>query len=344
MFAGDLDAARESAGRALQHAVDHRVEPYEQVAAGQVATIALLRDDRPALDAIADAHPSWMPWVPFLRAWRADLEGDYTAALALVPDPAPIDPPANFARTHAARARLALRAGDGHTARREFELWRALLPETIMLGFSRPSAIPEIDDAVVALGDPPLWAEFDAQLDDWSTIRVGAGVPASLDYLRGTLALALERPADARTHFVAGRAWAERERCPLEAARCTAGLGRVAAFEGDRASATRLLESAHQALRDRGATGFAQSVEADLAPLRTAAAPVAPEPDVHLTPRELDVMRLLARGATNAEIAEALVVSPHTVANHLKRIREKIGSDNRTAAAAYAVRLGLDRD
>ena len=51
LFRGDLDELRGSAQRALRYAVEHHVEPYEQVAAGQLATAALLRDDRPALDA-----------------------------------------------------------------------------------------------------------------------------------------------------------------------------------------------------------------------------------------------------------------------------------------------------
>ena len=209
-----------------------------------------------------------------------------------------------------------------------------------MLGFSRPSAIPEIDDVVVPLGEPTLWRELDEQLEEWSDMRVAAAVPAALDYLRGTLALALDRPSDARRHFEAGRRWASSDRCPLEEARCMAGLGRVDAHEGDRSSAASRFASALTVLEARGAAGFATRVREDLNALgEEGTAPAG----VHLTPRELDVMRWLARGATNAEIAEALVVSPHTVANHLKRIRAKTGSENRTAAAAYAIRLGLDR-
>jgi DNA-binding NarL/FixJ family response regulator len=60
-----------------------------------------------------------------------------------------------------------------------------------------------------------------------------------------------------------------------------------------------------------------------------------------LTRRELEVLRHLAQGKTNREIAEALVISEHTVINHLSHIFGKIGVDNRTAAAAYALRQGI---
>lgn len=60
-----------------------------------------------------------------------------------------------------------------------------------------------------------------------------------------------------------------------------------------------------------------------------------------LTRREIEVLRLLARGCTNEEIANQLVISPNTVANHVSRILAKTGVLNRTAAAAAAARMGL---
>jgi DNA-binding CsgD family transcriptional regulator/pimeloyl-ACP methyl ester carboxylesterase len=60
-----------------------------------------------------------------------------------------------------------------------------------------------------------------------------------------------------------------------------------------------------------------------------------------LSPRELEVLRLLAAGKTNAQIAEALVLSNATVATHVRHILDKTGSANRAEATAYAVRNGL---
>lgn len=67
----------------------------------------------------------------------------------------------------------------------------------------------------------------------------------------------------------------------------------------------------------------------------------APEGRVALTERERDVLRLVSRGATNREIAEALFLSQKTVKNHLTHIFEKIGVSDRTQAALWAIRSGL---
>ena len=60
-----------------------------------------------------------------------------------------------------------------------------------------------------------------------------------------------------------------------------------------------------------------------------------------LTPRELEVLRLIANGRSNQEIATELVISFNTVTNHVKNILGKTGCANRTEAAAYAIPRGL---
>ncbi len=60
-----------------------------------------------------------------------------------------------------------------------------------------------------------------------------------------------------------------------------------------------------------------------------------------LTERELDVLRLLAKGMTNAEIASALYLSEGTVRNHVSAILEKLGVSDRTQAAVIAIQHGL---
>ncbi|MBI3964978.1 MAG: hypothetical protein HY329_05015, partial [Chloroflexi bacterium] len=73
----------------------------------------------------------------------------------------------------------------------------------------------------------------------------------------------------------------------------------------------------------------------------TPSVPTTPSVPAGLTPREVEVLRHLAQGKTNREIAEVLVISEHTVVNHLSHIFGKIGVDNRTGAAAFAFRQGI---
>ncbi len=63
--------------------------------------------------------------------------------------------------------------------------------------------------------------------------------------------------------------------------------------------------------------------------------------DADLSERELEVLRLVAAGLSDREIAERLVLSPHTVHRHVANIRTKLRLPSRTAAAAYATRVGL---
>jgi DNA-binding NarL/FixJ family response regulator len=67
----------------------------------------------------------------------------------------------------------------------------------------------------------------------------------------------------------------------------------------------------------------------------------APPPGSALTAREVEVLGLLAKGLLNREIAERLVISESTAANHVRSILAKTGSGNRTQAAMYAAAQGL---
>jgi DNA-binding NarL/FixJ family response regulator len=61
----------------------------------------------------------------------------------------------------------------------------------------------------------------------------------------------------------------------------------------------------------------------------------------HLSSRELDVLRLIANGMENAEIAAELNISPRTAKNHVSNILTKLGLPSRVQAAVYAVRQGV---
>jgi DNA-binding NarL/FixJ family response regulator len=72
-----------------------------------------------------------------------------------------------------------------------------------------------------------------------------------------------------------------------------------------------------------------------------AASAEAPGLAEELTPREREVLQLLAEGLANKAIAQQLTISEHTVKFHVNAIMSKLGAQSRTAAVVRATRLGL---
>jgi DNA-binding NarL/FixJ family response regulator len=75
--------------------------------------------------------------------------------------------------------------------------------------------------------------------------------------------------------------------------------------------------------------------------MATAAPATVPREGAALTPRELDVLRLVARGLGNKEIAAELDLSAHTVKYHLASVLAKLGVRSRTEAVSRGIRTGL---
>jgi HD-GYP domain-containing protein (c-di-GMP phosphodiesterase class II) len=160
-------------------------------------------------------------------------------------------------------------------------------------------------DALRPLGD--LAAQFGERLD-------GSGYP------HGLSGAAISRPA--RVLGAAHAYQSMREPRPTREALTPDAAGR------------RLRAGAREGRLD------AEGVEAVLAaaghrPARRTSGPSG------LTAREVDVLRLLSRGLTNKEIADRLVISRKTVANHVEHIYGKLGVSTRTAAALFATQHGL---
>lgn len=94
----------------------------------------------------------------------------------------------------------------------------------------------------------------------------------------------------------------------------------------------------------RGESLLSPSVAAQLLEHIRSQAPASPEAAeqiAELTPREVEVLRLMAGGMENTEIAEALFISPRTAKNHVASILEKLHLQNRIQAAVFAVRQGI---
>ena len=125
----------------------------------------------------------------------------------------------------------------------------------------------------------------------------------------------------------------------LDRQRLRAAMG-AEAFEAEYAAGRTLdlARVAHEALQGRQARPAAQRAGALVS---EPDADISDEAESVLTPRELEVLKLVALGLSNSDVAQRLVLSEHTVHRHLANILRKLDLTSRAAAAAWAVRAGL---
>ncbi len=136
---------------------------------------------------------------------------------------------------------------------------------------------------------------------------------------------------------------------PYRTAYCGWRLARaLLSTRSGRREAARVLKTAQETAVQLGAEPLLKAIvkQASSARIRlgggqTAAGPEAIAAELGLTPRELEILPLIAAGRTNAEIADHLVISPRTVDVHVSRIIRKLGATRRTEAADIARRRGL---
>ncbi|MFQ6029417.1 MAG: AAA family ATPase [Dehalococcoidia bacterium] len=168
-------------------------------------------------------------------------------------------------------------------------------------------------------------------------------VMVSNDRILGLLAKTMGDLDRAATHFQEARAFCSQAgyRPELGWTDCDyAGALLQRNGAGDRTQAASLLEEAREIASELGMLPLLERVQARLEFLAAGPAP-APSYPGGLSQREVEVLRLIAAGRSNRDIAEELFISLNTVANHVRNILTKTDTANRTEAAAYAQRYNL---
>jgi ATP/maltotriose-dependent transcriptional regulator MalT len=223
------------------------------------------------------------------------------------------------------RALLRLAQGDTETAA---AATRRALGETAE-PLRRARLLPAHAEIMLALGDHSEARRAAAELADLTTRYDSLMLRAIAEYVRGSVELA---EGDARGALVTlRRAWEAWQQlgAPYESARTRVLVGQACRALGDDDTAALELEAARAVFTGLGA------VPDDAVVTSLIRGPATR--DKHgLTQRELEVLRLVAAGKSNRQIATALVLSEHTVARHLQNILGKLRVSSRTAATAFA--------
>jgi DNA-binding CsgD family transcriptional regulator/tetratricopeptide (TPR) repeat protein len=215
--------------------------------------------------------------------------------------------------------RVALDQGDATAARDLAARVLRRLPAGAAL--ARAPALELQVRACLATGDRGAAARALAPLTAVAA-RVGTGpLVAAADLAEGMVAAARGDHAGARVPLEDAVDGFRRSGGPYEAAQARIELAATLRALGRAGAAEREARAAAGALRALGAS--------------------APPAGDAVTPRERDVLRLLAEGQTNQQIARRLVVSEHTVHRHVTNILRKLGVPTRAAAAVRAARTGL---
>jgi DNA-binding CsgD family transcriptional regulator len=200
-------------------------------------------------------------------------------------------------------------------------------------GLSRVALLPAYVEIMLASGDVDAAESACMELDEIAAEQASEAIEAMSLQARGAVRLA---QGEAPTALVAlRRAWTvwQQLEAPYEAARMRTLIARACRLMGDDDSAALELQAARDAFASLGAVPDVAGLDRSRQPTLSA--------EHGLSPREQEVLRLIAVGRSNREIAAALVVSEHTVARHVQNIFSKLGVTSRTAAAAFAFQHGL---
>jgi DNA-binding CsgD family transcriptional regulator len=193
-----------------------------------------------------------------------------------------------------------------------------------------------------------LWAQYHRQAGDREQARMHAEralahaaeprQPLALlaaHRLRGELATDVGRFADAQTHLDAALALADACEAPYERALTLLALATLRLATGETQTARSLLDDVRIICARLGAKPALTRADALLARLSAPAFPAG------LSPREVEVLRLVAQGMTDRQVGEQLFLSTRTVNQHLRSIYNKLGVSSRAAATHFAVEQGI---
>jgi DNA-binding CsgD family transcriptional regulator len=198
-----------------------------------------------------------------------------------------------------------------------------------MQPLKRAALLPAYVEIMLAVGERERAGAGCRELEEVAERQESDALRAMAAHAQGAVALA-EGDAE-RSLVVLRRAfvlWQELA-APYEVARVRVLMGFACQALGDADTAALELEAAREVFVQLGATPDLASI--DTLGSRTGQA------DLHgLTAREIEVLRLVAAGKSNREIATELMISEHTVARHVQNILGKLRVSSRTAASAFA--------
>jgi DNA-binding CsgD family transcriptional regulator len=222
-------------------------------------------------------------------------------------------------------ALLRLAQGDNEPAAAAI---RRVLSETTGRA-TRATLLPAAVEIMLAVGDQGAAVAAADELDGIASGEEERMLGAMAAAARGSLTLATGDPATALADLRrAAGVWQELG-APYEAARARTLLGQACRALGDEDAAAIELQAARDA--------FAKvAARPDLARVEALIGGGAPADTHDLTPREQEVLRLVAAGDTNRAIATALVLSERTVDRHVSNIFAKLDVSSRAAATAFA--------
>ncbi|WP_426322722.1 LuxR C-terminal-related transcriptional regulator [Microbacterium sp. E-13] len=216
----------------------------------------------------------------------------------------------------------------GRTQRAQEEIRRSVAGAD---PFTRCFLLPALIEIEVAAGDA---AAARRGLDELSAGRRAARTPMLDAIVEAAEARVLIAEGQSDAAVTPGRSavdlWTRLD-ARYEAARCRVLVGRALHSTGEGAEAAAQFDTARAVFRSLGADPALAELDAVTAGRRSAA----------LTPRELEVLRLVSTGLTNRAVGAKLSLSEKTVARHLANIFGKLGLSTRAAATAYAYENGL---